>query len=146
MLNFITELNHWFWFSCTVLLICLEVLLGVNLFLLWVSCSAAIVGIILLISPQFPWEYQLLLFSAVTLTLITAWSVLTKSRVLSSTLNRRTEKYLGKSVFLVQAIVNGRGLVSIDDSYWRVSGIDMPAGSLVNIVAIDGLVLKVEPA
>ena len=41
-------------------------------------------------------------------------------------------------------IVNGRGRIRVDDTYWRAEGQDQPAGARVRVVAVDGVVLKVE--
>jgi inner membrane protein len=37
------------------------------------------------------------------------------------------------------------GKVHVDDTQWRVSGVDSPAGKRVRVVGVDGAVLRVEP-
>ena len=61
-------------------------------------------------------------------------------------LNRRGDQLLGRVVPLLQGIVSGQGRVSIDDASWQVQGPDLPAGTLVRVVAVQGTVLVVEPA
>ena len=59
-------------------------------------------------------------------------------------LNRRGEQYIGRSFTLETAIDNGVGRVRVGDSLWRAVGDDMPAGSRVKVVGVDGASLKVE--
>jgi len=60
-------------------------------------------------------------------------------------LTRRTEAFVGRVFTLEKPIANGVGHVRIDDTIWRVSGPDMPAGSRVRIVRTEGANLFVEP-
>jgi inner membrane protein len=59
-------------------------------------------------------------------------------------LNRRAESYIGRTFTLENPIVDGIGRVRIDDTIWRVSGPDSPAGSQVRIVRAQGPNLFVE--
>ena len=43
-------------------------------------------------------------------------------------------------------MIDGVGSLHVDDSQWRISGPDLPAGSRVRVVAADGVTLRVEPA
>ncbi|RBN09874.1 hypothetical protein DRB10_31075, partial [Klebsiella pneumoniae] len=59
-------------------------------------------------------------------------------------LNRRAEQLVGREVVLQQGIVGGQGRVSIDDASWQVSGPELPAGTWVRVVAVQGSTLVVE--
>jgi len=59
-------------------------------------------------------------------------------------LNRRGEKYIDQKFTLTEPIVNGEGKIKVDDSTWKVVGMDMPAGMIVRVVAAEGTTLKVE--
>jgi inner membrane protein len=61
-------------------------------------------------------------------------------------LNRRGEQLIGKRYVLVEPIINGRGKARVGDGQWLVSGPDLPAGSTVEVVAVEGTTLKVRPA
>jgi membrane protein implicated in regulation of membrane protease activity len=61
-------------------------------------------------------------------------------------LNRRAESYVGRVFTLDKPIVNGTGAVRIDDTIWRVSGPDCPAGSRVRVASADGANLLVQAA
>ena len=53
---------------------------------------------------------------------------------------------IGQRYELVEAIVNGRGKVRVGDGQWLVTGTDLPLGSTVEVVAVDGNTLQVRPA
>ena len=61
-------------------------------------------------------------------------------------LNRRADALVGRVFTLEKPIVDGVGTVRIDDTVWRVSGPDCPAGSRVKVVRADGASLAVEAA
>jgi membrane protein implicated in regulation of membrane protease activity len=60
-------------------------------------------------------------------------------------LNRRSQGYVGRLFTLDKPIVGGFGTVKIDDTLWRVTGPDTPAGSRIKVVRADGPTLIVEP-
>jgi membrane protein implicated in regulation of membrane protease activity len=53
---------------------------------------------------------------------------------------------IGQRFVLVEAIVNGRGKARVGDGQWLVTGPDLPAGSDVEVVGVDGALLKVRAA
>ncbi|WP_457395316.1 NfeD family protein, partial [Roseateles sp. P5_E1] len=59
-------------------------------------------------------------------------------------LNRRAEQLIGRVVVIDQDIVAGKGRAKIDDAFWVVAGPDLPAGSRVRVVAVEGMTLKVQ--
>jgi membrane protein implicated in regulation of membrane protease activity len=61
-------------------------------------------------------------------------------------LNRRGEPMIGQRYELVEPIVNGRGKVRVGDGQWLATGPDLPLGSTVEVVAVDGNTLQVRPA
>jgi len=145
--QFFAQLSAWHWFGFAIILVIFEVLLGTNFFLLWLGVSAATVGAFAFIFPQIFWEYQFLLFAAISIACVLLWTWHLRHMHNESdnpNLNRRSEQYVGRMVTLKEPIVNGRGRVHIDDSYWRIEGPDLPTGTLVKIIDVDGVVLKVQ--
>jgi membrane protein implicated in regulation of membrane protease activity len=61
-------------------------------------------------------------------------------------LNRRGEQYVGRLFTLQEAVVNGVGKLQVDDTTWRISGVDLPAGRKVRVAGVDGTTLRVEAA
>ena len=45
-----------------------------------------------------------------------------------------------------QPIEGGRGRVRIDDAFWTVEGADLPLGTRVRVIAVNGMTLKVQEA
>jgi inner membrane protein len=59
----------------------------------------------------------------------------------------RAHALIGKEFFLDQAIERGFGAIRVDDSIWRVAGVDTATGVKVRVVAVeDGSLLRVEKA
>lgn len=140
------SLTYWFWFGAAAILIIFEVALGTSFFLLWLGVAATIVGTAIWIMPTLGEAYQTLLFAIVSLSSLVLWRRYLKRHPPKTdrpTLNRRAEQYLGRTFILSEPIVNGRGKISVDDSTWRVEGADLPEGSSVQVVGVDGVVLKV---
>ena len=61
-------------------------------------------------------------------------------------LRARAEQLVGTVAVLDQPIAGGRGRVKIDDAFWTVEGADMPLGTRVRVVAVNGMTLKVQEA
>ena len=59
---------------------------------------------------------------------------------------RRAEGYVGRVFTLDKPIVDGVGTIRIEDTVWRVSGPNLPAGSRVKVVQADGASLTVAAA
>ena len=53
---------------------------------------------------------------------------------------------IGQRYVLVEPIVNGRGKARVGDGQWLVSGPDLPLGSTVEVVAVEGTTLQVRAA
>jgi membrane protein implicated in regulation of membrane protease activity len=140
------HINEWYWFGFAVILVIFEVLLGANFFLLWLAISACAVGVFKLFLPALGGEWQLLIFALESIACLIWWNVHLKNMPNTSdqpNLNRRSEQYIGRTITLNEAIVNGRGKVHVDDSFWRIEGPDLPAGTSVKVIGVDGVVLKV---
>lgn len=147
LIDFLATLNQWHWFGLALILVILEVVLGTSFFLLWVAVSAATIGVALLVMPQLPWEYQFLIFAIEAASCLFYWHAHYKNKAFISdqpNLNRRNEQFVGRIVTLGEPLVNGRGRIQIDDSYWRVEGPDLPAGTAVRVIGVDGVVLRIE--
>ncbi len=141
-----SHLVFWHWFGLAVILGILDVVLGANFFFVWCGLSAVVVGIIMLIIPL-SWEFQFLIFGLGIMTSLIAWRKYVKTHARTSDqpyLNQRAQQYIGRVFTLEEPIIDGRGKVKVDDSVWRVEGKDMPAGSKVQVINVDGVVLKVK--
>jgi membrane protein implicated in regulation of membrane protease activity len=138
-------LGHWNWFIAAAVLFLIEIL-APGAFMLWLGLSAILVGAISL-AVVWSWQGQLIAFAVFAVASIPAWRHFAR-KVEPATdrpfLNRRADGYVGRVFTLDKPIVDGVGTVHIDDTIWRVTGPDCPAGSRVKIARADGANLLVE--
>ncbi|MGH8033784.1 MAG: NfeD family protein [Lysobacterales bacterium] len=144
----IEHVVFWHWWILAGVLLILELTSPV-FFFLWVGIAAAAVGMLLLVIPSLTIEMQLVLFGILSVIAVVAWRRYRESHPQTSDqplLNQRGRQYMGRLFTLDHPIVNGVGKVEVDDSTWRVKGPDFPAGTLVRVKDVDGVVFLVERA
>ncbi|MDQ8728974.1 NfeD family protein [Bradyrhizobium sp. LHD-71] len=147
MWDIVVKLGSWNWLIVGLLLMGLE-LIAPGVFLLWLGLAALLVGIVTLFADWI-WQVQVIAFAAFSLAAVPLWRrVATRSapNADSAFLNRRTDALVGRVFTLEKPIMDGTGTVRVDDTVWRVSGPDCPAGSRVKVVRADGASLTVEAA
>jgi inner membrane protein len=145
MLELFASLGFWDWFIAGGLLLVLEVL-APGVFMLWLGLAAMLVGAIS-IFVDWTWQAQFIAFAVFSVAAIPLWRRLSM-QVGQATdqpfLNRRAEALVGRILTLEKPIVDGSGTIPIDDTVWRITGADVPAGSRVKVVRVDGTALHVE--
>jgi membrane protein implicated in regulation of membrane protease activity len=145
MLTLLSSLGVWDWFIAGGLLLVLEVL-APGVFMLWLGLAALLVGGISLF-VDWSWQAQFIAFAVFSVAAIPLWRRLSL-RVGAPTdqpfLNRRAEALVGRIFTLEKPIVDGSGTIGIDDTVWRITGADIPAGSRVKVTRVDGTALHVE--
>jgi len=137
-------MNHWAWLSIGVLLIIIE-LAAPGAMVMWLGIAAIALGLIVAITP-ISWELQIFLFSVISIGSILSWRARIKRHPQQSenpSLNKKTNQLIGSQHHLSEAIVAGRGKINIDDSLWIATGPDLPEGSQVVIVNVEGNRLEV---
>ena len=143
------QIEFWNWWVVAVFLIGIEIFAPGAVFL-WMGIAAAIVGVVLMLFPEMTWQIQMLIFAVLSLVSILVWRFVLRDRfpapLPGRVLNRRGASYVGRTFTLKEPIVDGNGLLHVDDSRWKVEGEDLPAGTKVKVTGIDGTVLKVERA
>ncbi len=145
-MEFFTELNHWTWFVLGLLFLVFEIFAPAAVFM-WMGFAAIITGFIIYTIPSVTWEVQLVAFSLLSIICIFIWKSLLGKRMSKSDeplLNRRAQQYVGRIFTLDEPIINGVGMVKVDDSSWRITGPDIDAGNKIKVVGEDGMSLKVE--
>ncbi|MEA2991073.1 MAG: inner membrane protein [Alphaproteobacteria bacterium] len=145
VMSWIVSLGHWNWFVAAAVLFLIEIL-APGSFMLWLGLSAILVGAIS-IAIDWSWQAQLIVFAVFAVVFVPAWRHFARKveePVDRPFLNRRADGYVGRVFTLDKPIVDGVGTVRIDDTVWRVSGPDCPAGSRVKIARADGADLLVE--
>jgi len=152
MENSITSLfqnfNHWSWWIFALALFIVE-LIAPGVFFLWFGIAATITGAVVWALPTMGWEVDFGIFAVVGVASALLGRRYWRPGKIESadpTLNRRGDQYLGQVFTLETAIENGRGRMKVGDGGWLVEGPDLPAGTKVRVIHVDGARLVVEPA
>ncbi len=139
-------ISYWHWWILAAALVILEVF-APGAFFLWLGIAAAALGLLVYAFPAMGWEYQVLIFSLLSVISIILWRRFFRSRPGDTdqpALNRRGEQYIGRHFTLGAPLINGVGKIRVDDSTWKIHGEDCPAGTRVEVIGVEGTVLKVE--
>jgi membrane protein implicated in regulation of membrane protease activity len=140
---------HYGWWLLALLLIGAELLVP-GFFLLWIGIAAAAMGLLLIFLPPLSVLSEAVLFAALALaSCLVYWKFLRRAVDAPSEqplLNRRAEQLVGRRYVLDAAIVNGQGKARVGDSHWLVEGPDLPAGTTIEVIGVDGATLKVRAA
>lgn len=139
--------QFWHWWAFGGLLVIVEAFAPGFMFL-WLGIAAGLVGLVLMIWPDFSFAIQLLMFAALSILSVTGWRRFQRARPVATDhphLNRRGAQYDGRRFSLVEPIVNGRGRIKLGDSSWTVEGPDLPAGQIVEVTGVQGVLLQVRP-
>ena len=136
------------WAAFALLLFAAETL-APGAFMLWLGFAAAAVFLVVLLIPGVPVLAQAAAFVVlgfVSIQVYRKWFRKAARQSDQPLLNRRAAQAIGRVAELDQAIDRGRGRIRLDDAFWTVEGPDLPAGTPVRVIAVDGMVLKVQEA
>ncbi len=145
-------LGYWHWWIAAAVFGALEMAVPGVVFL-WLGLAAAATGFVVLAAPFLGWSPeiggQLLSFAAFGLVSVAAGRQVWRNRpadAAHATLNRRGADLIGRTFPLERALASGQGRVKVGDTLWLVRGPDLPVGTVVRVVGVDGATLLVEPA
>ena len=142
----LSGIDYWHWWILAGILLIFEISVP-SFFFMWLAIAAAITGFVLMAMPDLGWQFQALTFSALSILSIASFRRYKRSRPTVTdepTLNRRGEQYVGRRFTLSEPIINNNGVIRVDDSTWRINGADLPAGSTIKVVGVEGVILQVE--
>lgn len=142
----VMEIGPWLWWIVGLLLLGLEVL-APGTFFLWFGLAAIVVGTLAILIDM-PWQLEIVLFGLLSIaSLLVGRSFMRRqgNEGDEAGLNRRGARLVGREFVLTAPISGSQGSVRVDDSVWRVSGSDCPAGTRVRVVGVDGSALVVVP-
>lgn len=139
------DIAFWHWWVAGLALLALEAFVPGAVFL-WMGVAAIVTGGIAWLFPALGWQWEMALFSGLAIVSFFAYKRFRPPGKPSDQphLNRRGTSYIGRRLTLDAAIVNGISRARLDDTQWRISGPDLPAGSAVVVTAVDGATLVVE--
>jgi membrane protein implicated in regulation of membrane protease activity len=138
-------LGAWNWLILAAVLFVLE-LVAPGIFFMWFGMAAAVTGLIMF-RYDISWQWQLIWFGGLSLASVLIANKYLRKHPLESEqplLNQRAAQLIGHSFELVDPIVNGRGSIHSGDTIWRVEGPELPVGTRIKVIGVDGSVLKVE--
>lgn len=145
--EFVPLLGGWFWWVAAGALLMLE-LAAPGVFFIWLAIPAAAVGVLDMVF-NIGWQLELVAFAGLSIISVYAGRRLLGRRHAFDSdrpnLNQRMLDFVGRNFILGEAIVEGRGRLTIDSTIWEVQGPDAPKGARVKITGIEGLRLTVEP-
>jgi membrane protein implicated in regulation of membrane protease activity len=145
LIDYLVTFGKWHWLILAGVFFVIE-LVAPGAFMMWLGLSALLVGIISFF-VVWAWQYQLIAFAVFAIASIPLWRRFAHRVEKPGDqpfLNRRADAFVGRVFTLEKPIVSGSGTVRIDDSIWRLSGADAPAGSRVKVVRADAATLVVE--
>ena len=145
MSGLLTALTPWHWLLAAVALMIAEALMP-GIFLLWFGGGAAATGALLWLWPGMSWQLQWVFFALVSIlsiVVVRRYRDGHPEQTSHPTLNQRGMSYVGRRYTLVEPIVDGYGKLHVDDTSWKISGENLPAGTHVKIVGVEGTVLRV---
>jgi len=132
MLELIAANPLWFWLSLGGVLLAAE-MLGAGGYLLWSGVAALLVGV----------------FAVLTVVVAYLWWYWLRRRPAAASggspvLNQRNRQLIGTRATLTEPMHNGMGRINIGDSSWRAQAAeDLPAGTEVEVVAVEGVTLVI---
>ncbi len=145
MSEVLTALSPWHWLLAAVALMIAEALMP-GVFLLWFGGGAAATGLLLWLWPAMSWQLQWVFFALVSITsivVIRRYRDRHPEQTSHPTLNQRGMSYVGRRYTLVEPIVDGYGKLHVDDTSWKICGENLPAGTHVKVIGVEGTVLRV---
>lgn len=148
MIELLQQVNHWHWIAFGLILLCGE-LLGTAGYMLWLGISAIIVGALLAVMPL-SWQMQWTAFASFSLVTTWLWWRYQHQKDRNSEregdLNQKQKQLLGQTTRLETAVQTGSCRIRMGDTTWSARAQqDIPAGTLVRVIKVDGIVLTIEP-
>ncbi|SMP56046.1 hypothetical protein SAMN02744783_01592 [Serratia sp. CC22-02] len=148
MLELIAANPLWFWLSLGGVLLAAE-MLGAGGYLLWSGVAALLVGALIWLLPPLSWAWQGMIFAVLTVVVAYLWWYWLRRRPAAASgdspvLNQRNRQLIGTRATLTEPMHNGMGRINIGDSSWRAQAAeDLPAGTEVEVVAVEGVTLVI---
>lgn len=148
MSAFVAGLGPWGWILLGLVLVGLE-LAAPGVFFLWLGLAGLLTGL-LDWAFDLSWQAAFLAFAVLCVGFVMLGRLITgrhgDTDASPNGLNRRGHELVGRVFTLESPIAEGSGRVKVDDSSWRVTGPDTPAGAMVRVARVDGATLVVERA
>lgn len=148
MIELLDQVNHWHWIAFGLVLLSGE-LLGTAGYFLWLGISAILVGIVLTFIP-ISWQLQWVSFASFSLVTTWGWWRYQHKKDMQSeidtSLNQKEKQLIGKVTRLEEDVQEGNCRIRLGDTTWSARCHEnISAGTLVKVVAVDGIIVTIEP-
>ncbi|MBR9874031.1 MAG: NfeD family protein [Vibrionaceae bacterium] len=147
-ISLLDGITFWHWLALGFGLLAIE-LLGTAGYFLWLGLSALLVGILLSLMP-ISWQLQWLSFA--TFSLVTTWLwwrrqwSKDKEEDQARDLNQKYKQLIGQTLTIDQDFSVGLNRIHVADTTWSAQCEQaLPAGTRVKIIAVEGIILVIEP-
>lgn len=138
---------HWYWWTLALLLIAMQTFAAEDFFLA-LAITAGGMGFVVLFVPDLNLPMQALSFTGLAIFIFFIARFLIQDLAAGSdhpNLNQPGARYIGRIITLTHPIVDGSGNESLEGVPWTLKGPDCEAGSKVEVVALEGIALQVQP-
>ncbi len=145
MAEFIS-MNFWLWLGIGCALFALEVF-APGSFLLWIGFASCLTAGVSFLVPSLSPFTQLVIFGTTTLLSVLIWYLYFQKKNTQAPpkhMNERAAQYVGRTFVLSEPIIQGQGILNINDTRWKIVGDDLPAGTSVRVESIEGTTLRVK--
>ncbi|MCG3722467.1 NfeD family protein [Vibrio cincinnatiensis] len=148
MIDWLTQFNYWHWLALGLALLAVE-LLGTAGYFLWLGLSGLLVGMLMVFVPM-GWQLQWMTFASFTLLTTWLWwrRQFKTDRISDSqrSLNQKEKQLIGQRIAITDDVKAGIiTRIHLADSTWSaISDEDISAGSIIEIVELDGITLKIK--
>lgn len=145
------SLGLWNWVIVGFILLLLELIVP-GVFFVWLGIGALLTALVCAVLASMflvgSWETQILLFLAFSIVMVFIGRNFFRrdKETDQPLLNQRTAQIIGQVITLAEPIMDGYGRVRIDDTIWRITGPDLPAGTRVRLTAFANGAFCVEAA
>jgi membrane protein implicated in regulation of membrane protease activity len=136
----------WWWIAFALALGLME-MATFTYFLIWPALAAFVVGLLLVISPEMAGKTQLTWFAALALAFSVAGYFAVKrfrpEPAETPSLNRRSERLVGRTGVALDDFQHGEGVIVIDDTRWKATLPEGAAakGARLKVTGADGMKL-----
>jgi hypothetical protein len=148
LIDWLTQFNYWHWLALGLALLAVE-LLGTAGYFLWLGLSGLLVGMLMVFVPM-GWQLQWMTFASFTLLTTWLWwrRQFKTDRISDSqrSLNQKEKQLIGQRIAITDDVKAGIiTRIHLADSTWSaISDEDISAGSIIEIVELDGITLKIK--
>jgi membrane protein implicated in regulation of membrane protease activity len=140
------SLGAWAWIILGVVLMGVE-LVAPGAFFVWFGLAAIATGLLDAVFGL-SWQAAALVFALLSVTAVVLGRMISRSGPEPDNqaphLSQRGQSLVGRVFVLETPIKDGEGRIRVDDSSWRVAGVDRFAGAKVRVVRVEGSTLVVD--